>query len=62
MLVAAQRRWPDRLGLRDSFELLAGTGRLREALLAGRDAEDIAESWLPGARAFLAARESVLLY
>jgi uncharacterized protein YbbC (DUF1343 family) len=62
MLVCAQRRWPERLGFRDTFDLLAGTARVREAVLAGRGAEEIAESWRPEAQAFRDARESVLMY
>jgi uncharacterized protein YbbC (DUF1343 family) len=62
MLVRAQRRWPERFGFLDSFDLLVGTDRVREAVLAGRGAEDIAEEWRPEAQAFREARESVLMY
>jgi uncharacterized protein YbbC (DUF1343 family) len=62
MLVAAWRRWPERLGLSPAFELLAGTDRIREALSAGLDAERIIELWQPEAAAFRASRESVLMY
>ena len=62
MLASAQRRWPERIGFRDSFELLAGTRRVREAVLAGRDADEIAQSWQAEAREFRAAAASVLMY
>jgi uncharacterized protein YbbC (DUF1343 family) len=63
MLVTAQRRWPERLGLRPaSFDLLAGTDRLRGAVLAGLGAEEIAESWRAEARAYRDERKSVFLY
>lgn len=62
MLVAAWRRWPERLGLLPAFELLAGTDRIREALSAGLDAERIIELWQPEAAAFRVSRESALMY
>lgn len=62
MLVSAHRRWPERIGFRDSFELIAGTDRLRKDLLAGRDAATIADFWRPDVEEFRAARESFLLY
>lgn len=62
MLTSAWRRWPERLGLRPTFELLSGTDRIREALLAGFGAEQIVELWQAEAAAFRDSRESVLLY
>jgi uncharacterized protein YbbC (DUF1343 family) len=62
MLVTAHRLWPERFGFRDTFELLAGTGRVREAVLAGRAADEIVEDWRPEAQEFREARESVLMY
>jgi uncharacterized protein YbbC (DUF1343 family) len=62
LLASAQRRWPERLGLLPSFELLAGTDRIREALLAGLEPDGIVELWQAEAAAFRASRESILMY
>jgi uncharacterized protein YbbC (DUF1343 family) len=62
MLSSAWRRWPEQLGLRPTLELLAGTDRIREGLLAGRDAERIIELWQTEAAQFRDVREGVLLY
>lgn len=63
MLVELIRFWPERTGLRAAhFDLLAGTPRIREALLAGVEAEQIAASWRTEAAAFRAERGRFLLY
>lgn len=62
MLESAQRHWPERVGFRDAFELLAGTRALRDALLAGVGADEIARSWHPQEQWFRGERESILLY
>jgi uncharacterized protein YbbC (DUF1343 family) len=42
--------------------LLAGTQRLRRALAEGRNAEEIASSWIPGLKEFNSIRQKYLLY
>jgi hypothetical protein len=62
MLTSAWRRWPEQLGLRSDFELLTGTDRIREGLLAGLGAEQIAELWQAEAAAFRDSSEGVFMY
>jgi len=62
MLTSAWRRWPEQLGLRPTLELLAGTDRIRESLLAGLGAAEIVELWQAEAAAFRDLRGDVLLY
>ena len=56
-----------RLGLKlinrpRTFDLLAGTKRLREQILAGQSEEAIRASWQEGIKAFLRIRRLYLLY
>lgn len=62
MLVTAWRRWPDEVGFTASFELLAGTHRIRDGILAGLGADEMAEAWRSQAAAFRASCESILIY
>ena len=63
MLTYIQRHWPEQLGFRaESFDLLAGTSRIREAVLAGAAADEIAGSWQAEAARFRRDRAPYLLY
>jgi uncharacterized protein YbbC (DUF1343 family) len=63
MLTILKRHWPERLGFREqSFDLLSGTSRIREAVLAGVDADEIAGSWRDEAARFRRDREPYLIY
>lgn len=44
------------------FDKLAGTSKLREAIVAGRSEEEIRASWQPGLDAFKRVRATYLLY
>jgi uncharacterized protein YbbC (DUF1343 family) len=63
MLTSIQRHWPERLGFREqSFDLLCGSSRIREAVLAGAGADEIADSWREEAARFRADRGPHLVY
>jgi uncharacterized protein YbbC (DUF1343 family) len=44
------------------FEILSGSGTLREQIEAGMDAMAIAATWRPDEEAFMRRREKYLLY
>ena len=72
ILESILRRWPDRFSFRpppyeyeyerQPIDLILGDRRVREGLLAGRSARDIAGEGDEGVAAFLEAREKCLLY
>lgn len=63
LLATIRRLHPDSLGFRAAgFDRLAGGPTLREAILAGRDPFEIADSWRAARQAWLLHRESALIY
>ncbi|MHB1597086.1 MAG: exo-beta-N-acetylmuramidase NamZ family protein [Streptosporangiaceae bacterium] len=63
IIAAAARLWPDRLTFRDEhFDRLAGTDRVRLALLDGVPPADIAAGWAGDVAAFAGPREECLRY
>lgn len=66
LLVALQAMYPDAFAFlpdeRPFFDMLAGNGWVREAILAGESAVDIEERWLPDLQRFEAMRGRYLLY
>jgi len=49
-------------GLHNHFDLLAGTGTLRQSLKSGQSAEEICASWQPGLADFIKRRQPYLRY
>ena len=63
LLSAIQRIHPDSLGFRASgFDRLAGGPLIREAILAGKDPFELADSWSAAREDWLRHREPALLY
>jgi len=47
---------------KNPFDVISGTGALREAIESGRSLEEMEKSWQVGLDAFRAQREKYLLY
>ena len=63
LLSAIQRIHPDSIGFRASgFDRLAGGPSIREAILAGKDPFELADSWRAAREQWLRHREAALLY
>jgi uncharacterized protein YbbC (DUF1343 family) len=63
LLSAIRRIHPDSIGFRASgFDRLAGGSSIREALLAGKDPFELADSWRAAREEWLRHREAALLY
>jgi len=63
LLLAVTRSHPDRFELKkETFDRLAGTSRLREAIEKGAPLEEIVESWKSGLEEYARRRAKYLLY
>lgn len=62
-LIEFYNAYPDKANFFNSyFELLAGTAKLREQIIAGKPEEEIRASWEPGLSEFKQIRSKYLLY
>ena len=63
LLAQIHKLYPDKFEIRAaSFDRLAGTGRVRERLLAGDAVDEIIRSWAADLKTFQATRRKYLLY
>jgi len=63
LLLAVVRTHPDQFQFKkETFDRLAGTSKMREAIEKGAPLEEIVESWRPGLEEYAARRGKYLLY